>query len=372
MSVSKRHIVIISLWFPTKNRPTYGVFVENQAAELAKHYHVTVLLLERSIRSYFIKSERRGFTIVEVGAKILPLRANLLIDMKSRQYLKAFDRINNDSPVDLIHSHSYMSSFSAQHIADKRSIPHVTTIHDTTVLNDTIQSWKKPLLKNVLQKANKVIAVGEVLKKYLDLHYCKNNVILIPNLIDTQVFTLGLRDDNKFKFLYVGSFDRRKGLLEMIEAFDQLDMENKEFHFVGYGEMETAMKALIAKLGIEGSTVFYGRLTNDKTPEIYQSCHAYVSFSELETFGVTVVEAMSCGLPVVFTSCGGPEDTVAAHCGIKVERTVSDLSDGMECMIANYNTFDNKKIRQHAIDNYSNPVIARKLISLYDKIWEYE
>lgn len=368
----KKHIAIITLWFPTEKKPSYGVFVENQAAALAEIHDVTVILVTRSMLPFVKKTQRRGFRVLELGAFFLPSKSEAFINFRSRKYLKAFDLVYAHQPVDIIHSHSFMSSFPGQYISKRRTIPHVTTIHDTSILINKHPQWKENYLRSVLSKSNKVIAVGQTLENHLKNRYKLKNTCTIPNGIDTSFFSQKTENWNKnrpFRFLFVGSFDPRKGLLEMINAFNMLEDKSTEFHFVGYASMEKPMKELIAELNLGDRITFYGNLSNQQLPPIYQKCDVYISFSSLETFGVTVVEAMSSGLPVIYSPSGGPENTVAHFCGIRVApRTVEELHKAMQQIMDEYSTYNPSKIRMHAIEKFNADRVTDMICDLYESL----
>jgi glycosyltransferase involved in cell wall biosynthesis len=98
-----------------------------------------------------------------------------------------------------------------------------------------------------------------------------------------------------------------------------------------------------------------------------QHSDAFVLSSNYETFGVVLVEAMSCGLPVVSTKCGGPESIIVnENLGLLVEPTAKALAEGMQKMVQTH--YDNTVIRNFAIENFSEKVISEKLIDIYKKI----
>jgi len=100
--------------------------------------------------------------------------------------------------------------------------------------------------------------------------------------------------------------------------------------------------------------------------KLLQSSDAFVLSSQYETFGVVVIEAMSCGLPVVATRCGGPESIVVNNkLGKLVDIDVDGLSKGM---LELYNKkYDSKYIRDYVIDNFSADVISEKLLNVYNQ-----
>jgi len=368
----KKHIGIVTLWFPIEKQPSYGIFVENQAAALAKIHDVTVILVKRSIAPYIRKSQKRGFRIIELGTFFLPSMSESFIKFKSKKYLKAFDIASKHQQIDVIHSHSYVSNFHGQYISSRRSVPHVSTIHDTTVLNDELQKWQRRFLSYSMKASDKVVAVGKPLANHLQKSYDLHNVVTIPNGVNTDLFSMKTEFWNgsrPFRFLFVGSFDKRKGLIECIEAFNAIKFKNTEFHIVGYDTMEKSIMALVKSLGLTSRVVFYGDLSNYELPATYHKCDAYVSFSSLETFGVTVIEAMSCGLPVLYSRSGGPEHTVAPYCGNEVQpRTVAALTLEMEEMIEHYEGWDFALIRNHAIAHFSDAIVTEQLCDLYEEL----
>ncbi len=65
---------------------------------------------------------------------------------------------------------------------------------------------------------------------------------------------------------------------------------------------------------------FYDYLNQEEIKELLLSCDCFVLSSNFETFGVVVIEAMACGLPVISTKCFGPEDILNQSCGLLVEK----------------------------------------------------
>jgi glycosyltransferase involved in cell wall biosynthesis len=85
---------------------------------------------------------------------------------------------------------------------------------------------------------------------------------------------------------------------------------------------------------------------------LHQS-HCLVLPSEVETFGLALVEAMACGLPVIATRCGGPEDIVTDETGILIP--VNDepaLYRAMATMLQSCDKYDAQQIRRYALEKF--------------------
>ncbi|EOU2519081.1 glycosyltransferase family 4 protein [Vibrio cholerae] len=146
----------------------------------------------------------------------------------------------------------------------------------------------------------------------------EDKISVIHNFVDTSRFSrerikeqaeilksqLQL-DGSKPVFLFLGSGYKRKGLRQALEAFSQLDFP-ATLLIVGRENHEDEYKAYAAELGIAEDCQFLGTQTE---PELFFSiADCYMLPTHYEPFGFTVIEALSCGIPVITTeNCGAKE-----------------------------------------------------------------
>jgi glycogen synthase len=82
--------------------------------------------------------------------------------------------------------------------------------------------------------------------------------------------------------------------------------------------------------------------------------------SRFEAFGLVIAEAMSTGLPVLATKCGGPDSMVPAYAGILVDcESVPSVFVGLKNMHTRYTDFDQEKIRRFAVRRFGRYNVAR-------------
>jgi len=81
------------------------------------------------------------------------------------------------------------------------------------------------------------------------------------------------------------------------------------------------------------------------------------------------VEALACGLPLVATRCGGPEELVRPGLGQLVGvREVEGLARGIEAVLDHYADYDRQAIRRRAEEEYDYRRIAARLLAVYEEV----
>jgi glycosyltransferase involved in cell wall biosynthesis len=155
---------------------------------------------------------------------------------------------------------------------------------------------------------------------------------LIPRGIDIERFhpskgNTALEErygiQNRLKLLYVGRVSKEKDLPLLVEVFKSLvqSQQNISLIIVGDGPYLKEMRQ-----ELRGTpTVFTGYLQGEELPAIYASCDLFVFPSTTDTFGNVVLEAQACGLPVIVTDSGGPqENLIVGKTGVVVPASDGD------------------------------------------------
>ncbi|MDF1694182.1 MAG: glycosyltransferase [Saprospiraceae bacterium] len=363
-------IAIVTAWYPNKNNPLYGIFIQNQVHALAEHCSVCVLLLKWSLVPYQRKRKEGNVTIIEKGDFYFPNASETMLNFWASRYVRFFKSIHEEFAFDLIHAHDHYGAFVSDKLKNELSIPYVCTIHNSTIMNDSLVEWKKAYLPRILTNADSVISVGQKLAQTLNKKYHITGVKVIPNYIDTDVFSLKpTKAEEDFKFLFVGGLEAHKGVFELVKAFHLSRFSETSLHIVGTGILEKEIKAYVLKNNLENSVILHGEILNHKLSKIYNASNVYVSVSEYETFGVTILEAMACGLPVLYSDSGGPNDFVQPFVGIKLhDRSIETISNGLIEIQARYSSFDSRKIRDFVVENYGSDKVIGRLLKEYKEV----
>jgi 1,2-diacylglycerol 3-alpha-glucosyltransferase len=167
-----------------------------------------------------------------------------------------------------------------------------------------------------------VIAPSASIVNVLNNLNVKLNIEVVPNGVDIHPFhnthpiprsVFDYKEDD-ILIVYAGRIAVEKNLPFLIQSFAGVAeaIPNTYLLLIGGGmvQFDQEIKELVAELGIEGRVRFTGMLDYDKLPDYLAMCDIFVTASLSETFGMSTVEAMAAGLPVVAIQSPGTSDIV--------------------------------------------------------------
>lgn len=375
------NILIIPSWYSTNNNPTSGSFFKEQAQAL-KESGINVIVAFVEIRLFSDISKKEKVEIInDDGIKTyriiqgkVPKTGNVGTAIAFRRGIKKiYKEILKEEKIDIVHLHSCIwGSLGATYIAEKLNVPLVITEHSSYYGRFKVRFLEKLIIKDTLEKADKVISVSGYLKEILWKYY-NGNIEVVPNMVDCNEFLCSkLNEPNnnkKFTFLSLCYLKSNKGVDILINAFSKyFRNEDVELVIAGDGPERVNLEKLAIDLDIKDKVIFKGALSRDKVKHEMNNCDAFVLPSRFETFGVVLIEALSCGKPIISTRNGGANDIVNDLNGLSVNVDDSDdLGEKMYYMYKNYDKYERYRIRQDCIDRYSKNYIIQKLINIYNE-----
>lgn len=382
----KYHILIIPSWYPKNKNDVSGVFFRDQAIALANSGNKVGVIAPifkslKKLKSYEKVNDFEndcGIATYRRRVLAIPPKINFLKYLIWKyQAKKMFEvYIKHEGVPEVIHAHSSLyAGLFALYIKEKYNIPFVITEHSSGFVRNIYDKWQLRVASRVFTSADKSIvvsdALGGFLKKNLD---CKSvNFHWIPNVVSPRFFDQNYpqKKSTNFSFVNVALMEENKRQLMLIEAFAKAfsSNENVFLNIGGDGPLMNTLKLKAEYFGIKKQINFLGRILPENVPLLLNNSDVMVISSEYETFGVVAAEALALGLPVVSTSCGGPESFINKGDGLILKNnTIEELSNTLKYIYKNINSFDSMEIKKNAKKRFHPDSISAQLEEVYKEI----
>lgn len=306
---------------------------------------------------------------------LIPFRLSNFSRLKKRYFDLFFDQfkiyVDTYGLPDIIHAHNFLfSGLVAMEISKLYNIPYVITEHSSSYALGRISKKMKTEIKICSNKAKKVLAVSSSFAKLLNEKFGLSTLVL-PNIID-DAFTINDFSTKKsyehFVFLNVAALDSNKNHELLIRSFAITFKGTRVIlKIAGIGPLRNKLEILCKDLGVADQVLFLGLLTRDKVKDEMFHANCFVLSSNYETFGVVLIEALSCGIPVISTDCGGPIDIVSNFNGLLIDvGNVEQLSNAMKYMFINKSMYDPTYIRAEVLKKFGAETFVEQVSKIYN------
>jgi glycosyltransferase involved in cell wall biosynthesis len=277
------------------------------------------------------KTELRPYLFFSKSGQSAAYGQNL-INAVNEYWLRCEQRVELESGqkrYDVIHAHDWLTSKAGAKLRTKLNIPLVQTFHSTE-FDRTSWPWQYILdiERAATDSADLIIAVSNRTKaQVMRLGAEERKIRVIYNGVDSvkfrsmQVDSATLENFKKKKkvVLFLGRLTEQKGPVQFLHAAKKVLSKNKEVLFViaGKGELLPLLINMSLELGISKDVRFLGYVPEEEQQKIYKLADVYVMPSTSEPFGITALEAMSSGVPVIISKTSGVAEVVKS--AIKVD-----------------------------------------------------
>lgn len=369
-------ILIITNGYPTEKYLGNGIFEFDQAKALASRGHEVVFAAIdlRSIcrwrhwgRESFVKDsvkvEAINIPLGRVPKRILHFFGILGLSRVFKHSVK-----KNGKP-DIIHAHFTGSAYIAVKALKKVNIPIVMTEHSSAINKEDIDLQDKKVAKYVYRNVDRIVSVSPALQKRIKDKFSTDSTY-IPNIVDLKTFSYKpkISNNDSFRIVSVGNQIPLKRMDRLIYGFSQFVHKHEKIELVifGDGPERAKLNRQVTELKLDDKVIFKGNCPRVQIAEILEDTSCFILVSSSETFGVAYIEALACGVPVIATTCGGPEGFVHEGNGILIPVDDEEaLFEAMQFMYANIDTYDREKIAAEIREKFSPESVASKLEEIY-------
>ncbi len=280
------------------------------------------------------------------------------------QYLEDFGK-----PPDVYHGHSRFLSGAelAGALALRRRRPYLVTEHSSVLLRGTWCEEERQALREVYLSAAKVLAVSQAMANAArSVTRIEKALAVLPNPLDELFLSQESSDkEERFTFLSVGLLDQNKNQILVLRSLAKIS-ESCQLWIVGDGPERDALERSAGELRLGDRVHFLGHQSRPAVKALMSRAHALVIASKMETFGVVAIEALACGIPVITTPCGGPEEIVDQDTGVVTDFCETKMADALSAVLERYQSYRPDLLRKRAMERYSPARFARDLTVYYE------
>lgn len=383
---SRKSVFFLPRWFPLPNDPLWGSFVLNHALAIQPHINVFVIYTDSTndpaqagVPQF---AEVQGVPVLYLFYRQCNIRGIGLLVNALRMLLcwhKAwkFGVIRWGMPhLNHVHVLTRLGIF-ALIVKWRYGIQYVITEHWSRYLPMNLfykGFLRKIATRIVVRNAQAVMPVSHHLRRALERFSLKNpNYKVVPNVVDTDVFVPLVQPNRSrpFTFIHVSAFDERaKNTLGIIRVVARLAQEHPGFimKMIGDGAGRADAEKLAEALFPAGDVIrFQGVLTPAEVADNMADSDMLVLFSNYENLPVVILEAFSCGVPVLATKVGGVPEIVNQSNGVLVDAGDEEaLFQAMsEVLVNGIFSFNPKEIRRFAVENFSIQAVGSSILQIY-------
>lgn len=383
----KKNIAIICSWLDIP-KGVGSFFVEQ--AELVKGNFDVHLVHFKPFRFGFSKRKKMSFSIKTTeqittqGIPVYEVYYPEFYFFRKFFFQKAIEKKAQKSflkkinkPIHLCHAQSlFDAGFWCYKLNKNYDIPYIFTEHNQLNLKG-LSRRKDKILKKVLAAASEKLVVSNDLIRQFATNDIFENFNTLGNTFDETCFTYSENSKSEtFKIITIGAYTPIKDFATLLEALKIVDKQINtkiQFTWVGFNcwgkDNNVAVNTTCSELGFKNIQFeLIKSATKYEIANQLQQSDVLVSTSICETFGVSVLEALACGVPVVCTNSGGVLEMVTPENGFICP--IKDSESIAKSILQIYNKeikFDSESIAKNIKLKFGSTTFTKKLSAIYNQ-----
>jgi len=375
--LERKNILFISSWFPNKIEPTNGNFVQRHAEAVSLVHNVEILHtigdFDQDEKYLFDDRLINGIRTLIVYYKNSknPVK-NFFRRMKA--YNKGFSKLQKP---DLVHANIlHNNMLFAVYLKKKYKIPFVVTEHWTALRKINAEITSKIIKQTAViigNQAEFILPVSNDLLLGLKDLGIKSKMMVVPNVVNTQLFIPQRKADTEFTFIHVSNLIPRKNPEKILDV--ALNLLDKGFVFRfqlggdGNDEILNKLRNKVENSKFSDKITVFGIQTLNEIADRMGSSNCFILFSEDENQPCVIAESFASEIKVISTNVGGIGEFFPDNAGILLKKVdEAELYSAMVRMLKHDRNDDLSFLSQYAKDTFSQEMIAMKFSAIYAQV----
>jgi N-acetyl-alpha-D-glucosaminyl L-malate synthase BshA len=283
--------------------------------------------------------------------------------------------------LDIVHAHyaipHAMSALMAKQIL-KNSVKTVTTLHGTDITLVGLEPAFLPIMKYTIEESDGVTAVSNFLKQETISNYdILKDIEVLYNFVDLEKFQKKELPEFRKNFapngekilIHISNFRPVKRVADTIHILQEVKKKiPTKLLLVGDGPERSPIENLCRELQLCNDVFFLGKQL--ELTSLLSIADVFLLPSETESFGLSVLEAMACEVPVVSTNVGGvPELVVAGETGFTSNvGTIEKMANNVVLLLTNEER--RKQFGKNALKRAQNYFDYKMIVPKYETFYE--
>ena len=369
---TKLNVLFLCGWYPSKILPNNGDFIQRHAEAVSLNHTVKVIhiITDRAVKKN-IEYSSKQVNGIETHTAYLNYYNNPI--KKIVVFIKAFKvLLKRCGPIDVVHLNEiFPFGVFSLYLKWFRKKPYIISEHFTGYhypQSKNIKFLQKFISSIITKKASFVCPVSNDLKKSMQKLGLQGNYSRVPNVVDTTVFLPANTSPTIFTITHISSMvNNHKNIEGILRFIKKLENKIDDFKFKFIGKDAELYIPFAKKLGVNLEKVaFIDHLPHKDIATNLQESNLFLLFSNYENLPCVILEAFSCGTPVVSTNVGGINEYFPKDFGFLIDPKDEDaLLDKSIQVYTNFKT-NKEKMHQYIENNFSKVTIANQFSKLYN------
>jgi len=367
----KLNILFLCSWYPSEVLPTNGDFIQRHAEAVNLQHTVTALHI----------ISKPGLTKTEFSEKNINNLKTLIAYTKPTnnpivkifRFRKAYKHLlKKIEKIDVVHvNRIFPLGLFAIQLKIVKKIPFIITEHWTGYHStNSLKIGKLELItsKLIAKQASFICPVSKDLQKSMLNLGLNGHYKIVPNVVNTDLFKPQENKVNSFTITHISDLNNKhKNISGMIKTASKLS-EEIDFKWNFIGGTNEVYKRELTKLNFNNSELnFIDHVSHKVLVEYLAKSDVFVMFSNFENLPCVILEAFSCGVPVISTDVGGIKEFFPKEFGTLIEKgNITELKNAI-INLFNNPIMNKGKMHQYAVNNFSPTKICNAYTDLYFK-----
>jgi glycosyltransferase involved in cell wall biosynthesis len=364
MENDRKHILLLSSWYPSDAQPFLGNFIQRQIELLGTKYSVQfvqTVAVQHQKKIDVIELKKANY--IEITATYPAVKSKLIKKYYQTKALKK--ALKTVVQPDLLLTYIFLPKIWQFLMVKKRlNIPWIHIEQGSYFRKEIQSNWnflQRFWIKKAYQQVDTMLAASKFLERDMKIVDTKRKIKYVKNHIDTKLFSFKAKEIRSIThFLHVSTLDKlTKNPKGMFDAFKILSNTTRDFVFTVVSDEPTEFwEAYVNQLGLTENVRFVAPQAWGNLPAFYHDADAFVLNSIYETFSIVLAEAWATGTPTISTSVGiafnAPD-----FLGLKVEiNNSAALAAALLEFISTKNQFNRAEISAYALQFNAEIVLA--------------